>query len=487
MIENRDEWMVEGCWAGRFEDGGFDLTDLFFGSGIRIRNGTPIFVPSGTTCDRLWWHSSKKNTTVSNSLPALLSITNSRLLPDYDYTQAISTIRHGSANYQKDMPIINGTIHVQYFHNVFWDGRELVEIKKPSQSKGFTSYDDYSDFLSNAAEKLGSNAASKGRRHRVGVLTTVSRGYDSLVGAVLAQRHMGCKKAVTIRESSSLWRGTDAGTEIAKQLGLECKEYPRKSRSVPNEEAFWAVAGKAMELNWAQFDYSQPLCLFITGVHGDTMWGLGEHCHEDPFATPSLAGTGICEFRLLKGIFHCPVPFWGLRSLPDIQRISNSKEMKPWSLGGSYDRPVARRIVEEAGIARKAFGRIKMNTQVAPYVLWPYSRNAQQSATRFARSVGVSAPSPSVVRLWRLFAQSYHLVYKNLFKPLGMSRHLWAWDRLGKRNNLFHWANANLTQMIISSAPAFKLISNSKRIHELGASSGLNQFQKEAVRKNERS
>jgi hypothetical protein len=33
--------------------------------------------------------------------------------------------------------------------------------------------------------------------------------------------------------------------------------------------------------------------------------------------------------------------------------------MKPWTLGGEYDRPIARRIAEEAGIPRELFGQQK--------------------------------------------------------------------------------------------------------------------------------
>jgi hypothetical protein len=33
--------------------------------------------------------------------------------------------------------------------------------------------------------------------------------------------------------------------------------------------------------------------------------------------------------------------------------------MRPWSVGGSYDRPIARRIIEQAGVPRKEFGERK--------------------------------------------------------------------------------------------------------------------------------
>jgi hypothetical protein len=54
------------------------------------------------------------------------------------------------------------------------------------------------------------------------------------------------------------------------------------------------------------------------------------------------------------------VPFFGCLNYPDIWNISNSEEMSPWSVGGNYDRPIARRLVEEKGIDRNSFGREKL-------------------------------------------------------------------------------------------------------------------------------
>ena len=36
--------------------------------------------------------------------------------------------------------------------------------------------------------------------------------------------------------------------------------------------------------------------------------------------------------------------------------------MRPWSIGGAYDRPIPRRIAEEAGVPRDLFGQNKMAT-----------------------------------------------------------------------------------------------------------------------------
>ena len=52
-VECTPEWFVEAVWAGNYQDGNFDQTDLIAGSGARIRAGRVTFVSSGSTVDRL--------------------------------------------------------------------------------------------------------------------------------------------------------------------------------------------------------------------------------------------------------------------------------------------------------------------------------------------------------------------------------------------------------------------------------------------------
>jgi hypothetical protein len=43
-----------------------------------------------------------------------------------------------------------------------------------------------------------------------------------------------------------------------------------------------------------------------------------------------------------------------------LYEISVSAEMQPWSLNSDYNKPIPRRIAEEAGVPREAFGMVKM-------------------------------------------------------------------------------------------------------------------------------
>ena len=66
------------------------------------------------------------------------------------------------------------------------------------------------------------------------------------------------------------------------------------------------------------------------------------------------------EFRLRTGMLVFDVPAIAGIHCHDVHRISRSPEMEPWSIGGDYDRPIPRRIAEEAGIPREGFGQEKM-------------------------------------------------------------------------------------------------------------------------------
>jgi hypothetical protein len=67
------------------------------------------------------------------------------------------------------------------------------------------------------------------------------------------------------------------------------------------------------------------------------------------------AGGSLQEFRLKTGFIHVPVPLLAFTRHADVLRISNSLEMRRWRVGGHYDRPIPRRLVEEAGVPRRAY------------------------------------------------------------------------------------------------------------------------------------
>jgi len=447
-VETADRWCVEAVWAGRFGEGDFDRTDLVFGSGVRLRGDEVVFVSSGTTLDRLWHCSLEGFVYVANSLPALLAVTGITLRDDYlDYARDIDTICRGLGDYARSIPANGGSVSPVYFNNLRYDGNALREETKADTAPQFNTFATYHAYLVDTACKLGKNMDDPARLHKISPLTTVSQGYDSSAVAAIS-RHCGCRQAVTIRQSTSLWRGSDSGARIAKQLGLECRTYSRTARRYTHEETIWAVAGRCGILNWTLFDYPDPLCLFFTGSYGDKVWNRSHRDYGSPFVGTSLSHGGLGEFRLLKGVFHCTVPFWGMRHYRRLQEVSFLEEMEPWTLHNSYDRPIARRIVEQAGVPRTAFGRRKKNTSHEAVFLWPHSPEARQSFRRFLAGRGMRVPSEIALRIRGAAASLDMLVYANIVRRFG-------WRDLGLRQHvqrntkplLFHWSNHELTEM----------------------------------------
>ncbi|MDF1553851.1 MAG: hypothetical protein P1P84_12345 [Deferrisomatales bacterium] len=441
-VEANARWCVEAVWDGPYEKGGFDRSDLVFGSGVRCRGGDIIFVSPGSTLDRLWYHHLGDTWHVGNTLPGLLSVADVSLCKEgVAYSRLMDSITRGVIGYERAVPCSRGDLGVVYFNNLFWNGHRLEEIDKPDTAPRFDTFDTYVRYLEESADGLSANLGAAQRSHRVSSLVTVSQGYDSSLAAVVAKR-MGCRHSVTIGQSSSFWRGSDSGEEVARYLGLECATFPRKARCYPYEESVWAVSGRAGILNWALFDYPEPLSLFLTGPYGDKMWGRTPWEYSDPFEFTGLSLGGIGEFRLYRGVFHCPLPFWGMRHLRELWEITASQPMQSWSIPGDYDRPIPRRIVEEAGVPRGAFGQRKKNTSHDEALLWPYGNEAAESYRRFLRDRGLPVPGGAAVWLQRRLAAAALLVEANLPRGfIGTVRRRRKEAMSGAADQLFLWAN----------------------------------------------
>ncbi len=442
MVETADDWIAEAVWAGDFAQGGFDLTDLVFGTGIRRRGDQVTFVSSGTAVDRLVYCARDGRWHISNSLPALLAAAGLVLCDDYPfYTRDLVTIEtRGIRRYTRRIPAKPTDIHVLYFNNLTYNGQALKETEKPAMSPGLACFADYRDFLTDAARRLGTNLASPMRHHAVLPLVALSSGYDSPAVAVIA-RHAGCSQAATIRQSTSLWRGSDSGAKIAERLGLSCSSYDHHATSYMDEVSIWAAFGRAGGLNLTLFDYPRPLCLFFNGSFGDKIWDRQYRDLSEPVGdTDSPLG----EFRLCNGLFHCVVPWWGIRHAQEIHAIGSLEEMAPWTLHTAYDRPIARRIVEEAGVPRGTFAVRKKNASSNAPILWPYSPEARASFRAYLAERGVRIPSDRWIRFARRLSLLGHLVDINLLRPIGLGFRIAGLLRHPGSDLLFQWANAEL-------------------------------------------
>lgn len=259
-----------------------------------------------------------------------------------------------------------------YYRNVEIDSDLEFHIHHKPEPPSFPDFAGYKTFLVNSLSRLSENAQDSVRTIRYSPLTTISSGYDSCACSALALE-IGCTEAATILNARDQYNNAeDSGTLIGELMGLRVQEYEQDAyKRLPGfpEAEFVAMGGGGPDVVMAPM--AELFCqrLVITGIHGDRVWERQKNKKISNISRDikrnDLHGSTFTEFRLRVGFIHVPVPFFGCLNYSDIWNISNSEEMAPWCIGGNYDRPIARRLVEEKGVDRNSFGREKLATTIS--------------------------------------------------------------------------------------------------------------------------
>ncbi len=403
MVEAHETVVVEGVWPGPYSDLGFvDSTD-FFGSGVEVREREVWFSPSRALVDRLILADLHPTYVVSNSLPLLLAAVGARLRGDRTYVPESHAILSGIHDYDPGLPVVGAVSAVaQYFHTPFSVSFTGVRRGALANPVPFATYDDYRRHLEERLDAIVRNATDHARKHPiVEKYVALSGGYDSsAVAALLA--HSEPVRAFTSRRSNSsfpAWlvpsAAIDDGTPIADALSIPSLDA-RESRELYGEQELLAAAATDSELVFSdlfqRIRQQETPALLFTGYHGDKVWSRdpGRWYLGTDLRRGDISGLPLAEARLSAGAIHVAVPFIGARAIRDLVAISNSDEMAGWSVGGDYDRPIPRRLVETAGVPRNAFGRRK-KAIVKTYAL-PRSAALRRDFLRWLREThGVGA------------------------------------------------------------------------------------------------
>jgi len=432
-VETTARWFCEAVWDGAFAAGDFDRTDVVFGSGGRLRGRSVSFVSSATTVDRLHSFETVDAIWVSNSLACLLAALGEALDPRYHaYARDFHSICRGLTQYARFFPTASaGPVRLTYYHNLVWDGARLREQAKPGTLRDFSAFARYRAFLASSLERLADNMASPARSRPYRLLGTISSGYDSPTVATLA-RPFGLEEAIGFDRANS--GEADSGSLIAAALGirlLPVRRHAWRSMELP-EVPFVASDAKGEDV---YFKGAEPLLarrLLLTGFHGDQVWSKGPKSLSDDIRRGDQSGLSLTEYRLGIGFLHCPVPFIGVRQIADINRISRSREMAPWDVGNGYSRPICRRILEEAGIPRGAFGVRKKAVSVLYH---QGERLSPRSLADFRawmhKGFALLDPGSVVPRLWTAPARSLSRLLKGIARL--SPRHLRPLQSLGAR------------------------------------------------------
>ena len=178
-------------------------------------------------------------------------------------------------------------------------------------------------------------------------------------------RRFGIDEALSIRDGRETGEGAEDVTDLAKILDLRVHSVGRRDYGKLGfelEKLFY-VTSLAEDICFGAFQNVLRNRLIFWGHHGDTMWDID--ARPMGFRRRDNTGCSMQEARLRFGWVNFPVAFIGWQHHDALIRISQSHEMSPWSVGGAYDRPVPRRIAEESGLPRGAFGVTKSAVTVS--------------------------------------------------------------------------------------------------------------------------
>lgn len=371
---NVDTWsnaFAEGAWNDDFTPAGLARASLLMGSGGWTDGEAIVFAPTQHALERIYSLQVGETQTVSNSFAYLLRVTGSRLSDrDWMYESRLMSFQRGYRRSVKQLSLAGGrTLQVHYQRPFRIDTQLQVRTEAaPQPAPEFSRYEDYYNYLVNQLQALQRNADHPERRQRLTPLTTLSSGYDSVACAVLGLE-IGCNEALTFPESRMEYSGShdsdDSGKPIASLLGIPIQEYSRAAyleRTDLPEVPFIASGSGGDDVIMATLDEVLAGRMLLTGMLGDTIWSLDKHTPEpdpDDFWFEFPSGGSLQEFRLSVGFVHVPVPLLTFDAHCALHRISHCDDMQPWRLGNSYDRPIPRRMAEEAGVPRAMFGQQK--------------------------------------------------------------------------------------------------------------------------------
>jgi hypothetical protein len=403
-VECRDQWLVEGIWDGPFDQADFRHSASFFGSGIRIDGDQIYFVPSSALLDRLLYYVHAGRLVVSNSLVLLMSVSGASMDGGHNYHKESNAVLKGihtyDATFKVSHPLIQHFSHV-YHNNIIVSKDGDISIR-PKLRRTYTlnSFHDYHDQMMQILRAVHANYTDPGRSVRLDAFSTISTGYDSAAVSTLV-RSLGVKQCFNSRRSNSAlppWlfgeKTLDDATHIARTLGMKIVPLdPRASRVTEDELYFYAAGSAGAETIFASMaEYVSRHCeaaVVFTGHPGGTIWGkrLDPEDVDGDIKRSDMSGQVLSEARLKSGFINAPVPFIMALETEAIHQISNSQDMEPWRLGTSYDRPIPRRIVEQAGVRREAFGQYKKSVWVSPTL--PRNAALRKQFLRFLRAKGI--------------------------------------------------------------------------------------------------
>lgn len=380
--------IVEGTWDGEFKEYDFHESPHFFGSGIKIDDDKIIISCPSHFYEGvfLFYNKKTKCSYFSNSLSYVLKDSIDSF--NDNFNGIITTICQRNDEITAkgifdletmlyDSPLFS--LHIIYYHNIIIDNNKCeVRPKKPSNPK-YKSFKEYKTYMLKILRLLHLNSNSIGRSHKYKTLATLSSGYDSsAVAALLVE--VGSVEAVTI--DVNIAGNDDSGMDVARALGIICNPcvHPLAvgneinnlgtihytEEFVDKTTEFLATLGHGDDIVFKAFEEHLAGKAVYTGHLGDTLWSLNS---IDAIGMPVgiINSKSLSEYRLNNNFFHIPLLMIGSAYPFGLHKINYHDDMQKYWVDGSYNRPIARRIIEEQGVSRGTFACSKRSTN--PYIL----------------------------------------------------------------------------------------------------------------------
>ncbi len=375
-VECKEDFFVAGVWDGDFEEGGFDLAHFACctgGSVNKTKRGGVKFSTPNHLQDKLLSIIVGDTLYVSNSLPLLLVVSGCELDVNYPhYEEDLCNSIFGLRKAKRTTKLRNDkTINIHLCCNVEVDKSLIIVEERKCSGLTFANYQEYHEKTLAVLKDLKLNATDEKRKTQYGMVSTISKGYDAPAASALVH-DVGCNKVITFNRPAKY--APDCGTEIARMLGFHDIIEGDGNLYLKNDEQIEAEACATGEIGtaiaFAAFGNEFQDCLFFMGTRGDSLFErLHGNVNDDyDFSDGNgytQSNSSFTESALKTNSIIVHIPLIGGDRWSDLARISNSAEMKAFSIADEYDRPVSRRILEEKGIPREAFGSKKSGAGIS--------------------------------------------------------------------------------------------------------------------------
>ena len=380
-VNINDNMIFEGSvYFSNKEKNYFSLSNVFFGSGVYEHQDKTItvFTPSHVF-DYVW--------IIKNKISNEIYISNSIFFCAAKTNLDVNTLLNSNfRNLFKGIGKFDRLLNVAGEYEIYGCSLCQVYIKNHQinfadmiYQNHFNNFEEYHSYLKEIIKQSYDNFdANK-------AIVYLSKGYDSVCCATLVSNIPSIDRKIALCKVFDKHGLNDSGEEIAKALNMETIIIPETERkydlveykNFKTDKKFKAVYFTEEDderlSNFLSFwDYPQDESMYcdgidysnsivLIGVHGDVMWAFKNGtCDDFERLSHDLAGSSLAEYRLKNGFCYLPLPAIASVKHSDLIKICNSEEMKPYIVGGYYDRPIPRRIAEEYGkIQRGTFATNK--------------------------------------------------------------------------------------------------------------------------------